>query len=177
MGPEGYWLGPRRAGYERAMLEAGLEPLPPVAAPGSPYGVDDREGFDRTVRHFLGYLAPLLVGPARPDALLLDTDGHVPPFASACRLMGLEPQKDVWLVGYDNYWREDPIRRFEPTAPLATVDKRLYEVGREMTNLLVERVRGTGVSAGAPPHLRSVPPETLDLFGIEAPTLPPFVGG
>jgi DNA-binding LacI/PurR family transcriptional regulator len=160
--PLEYWLPERRAGYERAMREAGREPLPEILVAASPYGESDPAIFERTARHFLGYMAEHLAAPesARPDALLIDTDWHLPLIAAACRLLGREPNRDIALVGYDNTWHQTPLRLVEPVPPLATVDKRLFEIGREMTNLLVERVRGT-LPAAAGPHLRRVAPEML----------------
>lgn len=148
-----YWNEQRYAGYRRALEEANLAPLPPAAMP--PFPVPQRAAavFHEGVRVTAGYLVEHLIGPAPVDALMLSTDSDYFGVAAACRLCGKEPQRDIKIVGYDNYWFNDEKRFFETTAPLATMDKRNKVLGAELVNLLLERVDGR---LGAAPERRVV---------------------
>jgi DNA-binding LacI/PurR family transcriptional regulator len=151
-----YWNLQRRAGYERAMNEAGLAPLPTAQMPPFPQPDGDAAAFERSTRATAGYLIEHLVGEEPVDGLLLSTDSDYFGVAAACRLCGKEPQRDVLIVGYDNYWFDDDKRRFEATAPLATIDKRNEVMGGELLRLLADRVKGT-LPAG--PQRRVVRPQ------------------
>ena len=146
-----YWFAFRRAGYERAMREAGLEILPSVLVPQVE---GDREAWARV---WGGYLIEYLGGPNCIDAIMMASDGHIDVVASACRLFGKEPNRDVAIVGYDNYyanlWDTDRGLR-----PLATVDKANRRIGEELVRLLVERVSGR---LPAEPQYRVVAPQMI----------------
>lgn len=154
-----YWSHGRRRGYERAMKEAGLEPLPVIEVPPGDPRVDGEEArFKAFVRRFAGYLVEVLLGNDPPDALMMASDGLVGAAAGALRLFNKRPNKDILLVGYDNYWRETPWLPFESCGPVATVDKRNYECGQEMIRLLTERLEG---KLPPEPQCRVVKPELL----------------
>jgi DNA-binding LacI/PurR family transcriptional regulator len=70
------------------------------------------------------------------------SDGLVFDVAAACRLLGKDPDRDVCIVGYDNYWMGSSERRFESFTPAATVDKNLGEVGRALVSLALDRAAG-----------------------------------
>jgi DNA-binding LacI/PurR family transcriptional regulator len=138
----GPWFAPRNAGYERACREAGIEPLPAVEL-YNPLRYDWTEpSFRAMTRLVAGYLVEHVTGPAPVDGILAASDGCVPFVAAACRILGKEPQRDVAIVGYDNYWADIVERRWEPTAPLATVDKQNERLGAALAELLVERREG-----------------------------------
>lgn len=137
-----YWYALRRQGYERAMEEAGLEPLPTIEIPIDFNTGVSIETFRRGARIFAGYLAEHLTGASPLDALMLPSDGAVYPAAAACRLLSRQPNVDVELVGYDNYWIETPDMAFEETRPLASVDKNNIQAGRALVDLLLERSAG-----------------------------------
>lgn len=161
--PDSYWVKARRTGYERAMAEAGVEPLPLVVARAviPQTSVDPMEVFDearrRAASYLLEYLGPV-AGASRVDAIMTASDGETFAVASACRLLGVEPGKDVAIVGYDNYWREVWERTVEPAVPLATVDKHDAMIGCELVNLLVDRIEGRLPAA---PQTRVVPPQLI----------------
>ncbi len=141
---QGYWFPLRRQGYEQAMREAGLEPLPDVEVPREvPHeSTIQEDDFDYTARCCVGFLIEALSGDEACDALLTASDGYMFPLARACRLLGREPNRDVDIVGYDNYWRDVHMRRFEAFEPLATVDKNNQQMGRELVQLLSDRIAG-----------------------------------
>lgn len=154
---DNYWFQRRHEGYERAMTEAGLEVLRPCLHPSHPDVNDDAQHFERAIRLVAGYLAEHL--SSNPvDAILAATDGEVSVIAGACRLLGKEPNKDVIIVGYDHYWEDTLERQLEPTAPMATVDKRNHEMGSELVRLLQERIEG---KLPAQPLLRVVRSELV----------------
>ncbi len=152
-----YWFGRRHEGYERAMSEAGLEVLQPCLHPYYPGVNDDRQRFEQTIRLVAGYLAEYL-SLRSVNAIMAATDGEVSVIAGACRLLGKEPNKDVLIVGYDHYWEDTLERQVEPTAPMATVDKRNHEMGSELVRLLQQRIEG---NLPAQPQLRVVRSELV----------------
>jgi DNA-binding LacI/PurR family transcriptional regulator len=138
----GYWYPHRYAGYEQAMQEAGLKPYAPLRVLEDPtYGTSE-DKFRRSVRHLGGHLIEHLNGEAAPDAILVHTDGDFFRVAAACRLFGIEPNKDIAIVGYDNIWADRVERQWEPSQPLATVDKRNREIGKALVSLLLQRSAG-----------------------------------
>lgn len=154
----GYWLPRRRAGYERALREAELEPLPDLPVGRITVEGGDRQMFEERARHTAGHLAPFVLGADPIDAVMVHTDGDLFKTSAALRFLGKEPNRDVALVGYDNYWREVPEREFEPLVPLATVDKLNHEIGGEMVRLLLDRAAGTLPDE---PQLRVVAPRLI----------------
>ena len=59
-------------------------------------------------------------------------------FEQAVHVLGLTPNQDVYIAGYDNYWSSCWEREFEPTAPVATVDKFNRASGSRMVRMLLE---------------------------------------
>jgi DNA-binding LacI/PurR family transcriptional regulator len=139
-----YWTTARAAGYRRAMAEAGLEPLPTLAAIpfDDPRAIDDRELVAVWAHYWAGYLFPHLTGTPRVEAILTTNDGDALYTAAACRLLGLDPERDVLIAGYDNFWGEAHLRPYEPACPAATIDRRNYELGAAMVDLLLARRAG-----------------------------------
>lgn len=140
--PRPAWLAQRDLGYTRAVTRAGAPVLPAVEYQTFRVPGDEAQAFQTYARHVAGLLLEHLRGPQRPDAIMVVSDGLAMSAAAACRLHGLEPQRDIAIVGYDNYWADVPERRFEPTIPLATVDKDNLEIGRQLVELLLARARG-----------------------------------
>lgn len=155
-----YWQQQRLNGYERALREAGVTPRPPRVVPRFP--VEQRgsaEHFDAVARFAAGHLIEELSGEHPADAVLAISDGRVFPLVRACRLLGKNVHEDVAVVGYDNYHLDSWEREFEPVTPLATVDKRNFEMGRGMVGLLVDRIAGH-LPAGLPQE-RVVAPQLV----------------
>jgi len=141
VGAEGYWFGYRQAGHIRAMQEAGLEALPPVRLPWPTRGYPEAD-FRASARQLAGAMLEEW-GPKLPfDAIQLASDGHVCLAAAALRLFGAIPNEDVGITGYDNFFADSIYRAFEPTWPLATVDKLNDHMGRSLVELLLERAAG-----------------------------------
>ncbi|MGF1633556.1 MAG: GntR family transcriptional regulator [Phycisphaerae bacterium] len=136
-----WWSAARLKGYRRAMHEAGLSPLPPAWVAPSPYALQfdgSAAQFEVVARHNVAYLAEHLTGSSRPDAIMCLSDESVSFIAAAVRLCHLVPNQDVWIAGYDNTWHDTWGRRYEPTPPVATVEKNNPEVGRQMVDLLLD---------------------------------------
>lgn len=151
------WLRQRSLGYERAMADSNLKSLPILEYPNlwNPQ-VNTREHFELRTRLMVGYLHEYLKGPDPVDALIALTDGDCYALAAACRILGKEPNRDISIVGYDNYWQDSPDRRWESTRPLATVDKLNIALGHELTALLQARLQG---KLPAEPQLRLLQPQ------------------
>jgi DNA-binding LacI/PurR family transcriptional regulator len=138
-----YWLAARNRGYEAAASKAGVPLLPSVQVAGLPVdSTSSRDVFDVRVRVFAGYLVERLRGDAKPDALMMTSDAEVPAVDAACRLLGVEPNRDIVITGYDNMWRECSECQFSPTPPAATVDKFNAGIGAAMVDLLLDRIAG-----------------------------------
>jgi len=140
------WLLHRYQGYARALSEDGLvvqAPLvyaiPELRWSAGRENADEAQAWARLLSH---ELKPHLRGAHGADALMVISDGDVSRVAQACRLCGKEPNGDVALVGYDNYWRDSMELSPVPFAPLATVDKRNKELGAALVQLLEQRLAG-----------------------------------
>ena len=154
-----YWVKGRISGYEKAMREAGLAPMPPLVE--SSVGTDMSDLHEKvtiTSRYHAGCLTEYFSAHGRPDAIMTLSDGCVYSVAIACRILGIEPGRDIEIVGYDNYWQECPDSEFDPYVPPMTVDKRNLEMGREMVKLLFQR-RNSELSPE--PQLRLIKPELV----------------
>ena len=152
-----YWLVDRDRGHEKAMQAAGLEPLEPLLLDTAFAHTEGRaDRFSLNQRAMAGYLLPLLSDPARrPDALMLASDGSLCWVDAAVRLFGLEPGRDIQIVGYDNYFTDLVDQGIHAATPAATVDKRNPEIGQQMVRLLIDRIEGR---LGEEPQARVVEP-------------------
>lgn len=154
-----HWLGERDRGYLAALAEAGVAPLPPLYLYGNaPNDERRREIFEAQVSLVTGYLLPYFRNQPPPDAIMAISDGDVFTAAAALRRLGLEPGRDLPIVGYDNYWQDVPERGWANAVPAATVDKRNPAIGAALVELLRERRDG---KLPAEPQLRLVPPELI----------------
>ena len=153
-----YWVADRRAGYERAMLEAGLKPLPAVLMPEFPEVDGDRKPFEPAVRTIAGYLVEPFTQPDPVDGIMTLSDRSVYGVAAACRVFGKVPHRDVSLVGYDDYYKDCNEQTLEPAGPQATMDKQNAEIGRQLVSLLVDRIEGRIVDG---PVCRTVKPQLI----------------
>lgn len=136
------WRVRRDQGYRDACRDAGIELLPAIEGVRLDGNDGLRPSFDQQVRMTAGFLVEHL-GSSRPvDGILVVSDGLVFDVAAACRLLGKDPDRDVCIVGYDNYWMGSSERRFESFTPAATVDKNLGEVGRALVSLALDRAAG-----------------------------------
>ena len=157
-----YWLKDRNAGYNRALAELGGTVLPALylmdvtmEAPG-----DHAKDMEVRTRLRLGYLAPLLRTVGLIDAIMVENDANVAPVNGVLRLMGLEPGRDVLVVGYDNFWSQHWSQAFDSVGPAATVDKRNRDAGQELVRLLLDRVQGR---LPAQAQVRRISPELIIL--------------
>lgn len=154
------WLERRRAGYRRAVREAGTEPLDPlVYRQLTIWPVNTAERFEQHARLAAGYLVEYVRGKKPLDGLLAVSDEVAFYAAAALRRLGLEPGKDILIAGYDNCWRDDPLRAYESAGPLVTVDKRNDAIGAELARVLAERLHG---DPGEAPKARRVAPELVE---------------
>jgi DNA-binding LacI/PurR family transcriptional regulator len=138
------WLALRDAGYEQACREAGVDVLPAAEfATGLQRFPLCREDIEEDGCNTAGRLWQHLRGPQPVDAIMAVSDGIATGVASACRVLGLVPNRDVLIAGYDNYWGSTQWREWEPCAPAATVDKQNAGIGRELVQVLLARTAGT----------------------------------
>lgn len=155
---KGHWLERRNAGTERACREAGL-PLPATEEMPGPDGADYAPAPFREGSGILaGQLVPHIQSDEPVDGILCVSDGAVPRTIAALKLLGRKPNVDVQVVGYDNYWKELPSTEWEPTPPIATMDKDLTAIGKTLFELIVARRQG---ALTGEPVLRRLPPKLV----------------
>ncbi len=156
------WLAGRDAGHERACREAAVEPIPAVEFKSLTHRAGQRpaETLRDNARLSAGYLLERLAEDPAIDALVLSTDGEVRAASAAVRLCGREPERDVLIAGYDNYWADPQVRPGVPVAPAVTADKRNQLLGEQLAELLLDRA-----AAALPPdpQVRLVEPELIVL--------------
>ena len=137
------WATERRVGYERALREAGREPLPAIFCPEGIFpGLSPEAVFNTRAQTVAGALLHIVSHGEPLDAIMTVTDGTVPTTIAGLKLLGKKPNRDVAVVGYDDYWDQSSDIGFEPTPPLATVNKRNVEIGRELVKMLLDRRDG-----------------------------------
>ncbi|MEM6562146.1 MAG: substrate-binding domain-containing protein [Planctomycetota bacterium] len=136
------WLVHRELGYRRGCERLGLETLTPIWLPLpfaehlSPEGV-----FEQRVRTAAGFLYEHLRGDNPVDALMATADHPAAVLAAACRYLGVDPKRDVSIVGYDNHYDlplTDDSMRFEQYMPAATIDKDNLVIGRALAKAALE---------------------------------------
>ena len=152
------WVEKRLFGYRRAIKEAGLELMPTLTSPALSTEAVSWEEFKEKSQQCAVSLFEAMMGPSPCDALLTVSDSPFFYYAAACRLLGKEPNQDVLLAGYDNYWQESPERQWEAARPDVTVDKHNVQIGKELVRLLIERINGLCAPA---PQLRFVSPNLV----------------
>ncbi len=155
---DGYWFALRQAGYERALEEANLRVLPTLRPPTSALP-KNAAAFERAASQLATALQKSFKNQT-PDVLLAASDGHVPLLAAALKILGLEPNRDVMLGGYDNYWSEAPTRAFESTPPMATVDKHNTQLGERAAEMLFARIAG---HLPEPPVRQVITPQLVEI--------------
>ena len=134
------WLVRRNQGYEEAIREAGLELLPAIE-----YNHFDQNrppiqsDFDCLVYEAMGRLHEYQMRHGPVDAIVCASDGVTFSISAACRKLGFEPNRDIWIAGYDNNYYNCPDRLFETTLPLVTVDKNNRQLGLSLFDQLMRR--------------------------------------
>ena len=162
IGLDKVWVAQRHLGYERAMREAGSTALPPLSLPpiqllrsaqlaASDHYPDareraqilaqDRQIFETQTRNLAGYLVESLNGDDALDGLLATTDRDTFALAAACQLFGKQPNRDIDIAGYDNYFADCEERALTPFLPVATIDKNNRALGAAMVQLLLDRAQ------------------------------------
>ena len=135
------WLRARLAGNRRGAVEGGLaEPASLLQPPEIRGSLGERRLFDAEVLLMTEAIRPHLSGPL-PLGILALSDGDVPRTWAAVRRLGLEPGRDILLAGYDGYWSDLLERKWEPTPPSVTVDKRHAVLGQQLAHTLDRRLR------------------------------------
>lgn len=154
-----HWLAQRDCGHEDACLATGLTPLPPLRVELPRNGSTSyAEMTRRNAARYTEILRPYLSGETPVDAIMGISDGCLVDIARACEALGKAPNRDVLLVGYDNYWNEAWLPAERRFTPAATVDKNNLATGRALADLLLARAAGT---LPPEPHTVSVKPELV----------------
>lgn len=159
--PLPYWYEMRRKGYEKAMNESGLKPLPTLFMPEVPQNISiTRELFEKEYRKQIGFFLELCQSSHPIDAVICHTDGEVPYAAQAIRHCGRVPGQDVLLAGYDHYALEMIELEWSNDIPVVTVDKQNWFMGQEMVRLMKQRISGNLPSE---PQRKIIRPKLVEL--------------
>ena len=138
----------RLAGYQQALVEAGIEPDPALVWEGAAITTfGDAEGAElgRSGAHHL------LSQPARPTALFTINDMYAIGAYAGARDLGLRVPNDVSVLGFDDL----PVLAEVAAPPLTTVRQPLPEMMRIATDQLIGRLEGR--RAGEPEHMTATP--------------------
>ena len=130
------WWNARLAGYRRACDELGMDARPPINVSAKIVAQNPRDAFDQKVRAIAGFLYEYLNTEPATDGLSCVSEGLYPVVASACRMLGRKPQQDIRITGYDSHWANGWEIPWEPTRPLALIDKRDEQIARELIDAL-----------------------------------------
>ena len=141
--PEKHWARERLEGYEEAMRAAGLEPRP--CAVFGDTALESHAKGERRFRFFKALAVTKLMEIRREcavDAILCINDEWSLPAIAAIRELGLEPNRDILVAGYDNVTSDAALGEFEALRPAVTIDKHNEISSADLSELLVARMTG-----------------------------------
>jgi len=154
-----YWIRMRNQGYEQAAATAGFDLLRPVCMPMATLPPGDADTRREQARRLAGGLSESLLGWQQPfDAIMLSSDEYCGAAVLACEMMGLKPNQDVWIAGFDNTWDFFSHGEGANDKPVATVDNRQDLAGRLAVDILLRRRQGL---LSGPAQLHLVPTEVV----------------
>ena len=136
----------RDAAYEQFCHEHGLRCLPTAR-----WYV--REPMRDRVAFIVHHLKPLFESDSPPEALLVWTDGMVDSITRALLAMGIRPNVDVAICGFNHYWDFYEHHGPNMVPPLLNIDKRTPQIGNVISAMLQERL----ADVSAPPMERVLP--------------------
>jgi DNA-binding LacI/PurR family transcriptional regulator len=139
------WVRARDEGYLQAHHAAGVPPLEAAVVHAFGHQTTE-EAFDRQARQLVSQVIEHLLGEHAVDALMLMSDGSIPYAARLSELCKLRPNRELAIVGYDNFYRHVTENRFQDTPPLATIDKRNDRLGRALADMAIDRIEHAGRS-------------------------------
>ncbi len=130
-------IAERLRGYHAAMVEAGLNPLPPFTV-GGPTELGYIEGQGHLTAEenaLIDIIASFLRRPDRPQAIVAMNDVMGLLVLEAAHRCGLRIPDDIAVVGFDNL-------DFAANRNLTTVAQQPFQIGIEVARLLLERIEG-----------------------------------
>lgn len=147
--PTRFWERERIAGYEEAMREAGLEPVAISIFGSKAIDVGNKTEVSRIQTALaMATLQSLRRDSAFPDAILCLNDDWANPALAAIHDLGLVPNQDIMVAGYDNIVRNNGPDSNFPFRPVVTVDKHNERSAEDLAALVIARMDG------------NLPPET-----------------
>ena len=154
---EPVWHVERQRGYRLGAKESGVE-APAILQ--KPHGVGEAAGkierFRMNAEHWAKALGAWKQA-AKPIGILALSDGDVPALWSACRILNLQPGRDILISGYDGYWADLMERSWEKEPPSVSTDKRHPEMAAALADILIKRVEKVESLISKPIHLRIEP--------------------
>ena len=141
--PSKFWERERIEGYAEAMRTAGLEPMPCEVFGDERLKRDSVGG--RRFRFFKALAMESIARLRREgglDAVLSISDEWALVAIAAIRDLGLVPNRDILVAGYDNYTRGGQFEGLEEARPVVTMDKRSDRTAADLSALLPARMDG-----------------------------------
>ena len=141
--PATHWARERLAGYDEAMREAGLAPVPAIV-----FGAEGIDALPAPERFRINRALAMerlvaLRSASGVDAVVCLTDHWAKPVIAALRDLGFAPNRDVLVSGYDHIDADSEFDPFEADFPIVTIDKHNEKTAEEMAGLLVARMEGS----------------------------------
>ncbi len=160
MAPDVYWLKMRNAGFEQACKEHNITPTPVLHWPKQPVMNEEHPASLREMlgRWIASYLAERLKNGETFDAIVCISDAILQATARACEILGIDPNSDLKICGFDNVWHRRWPSHGPLKHPVADVDTQPDATGQAMVELLLERISG---ALPAEPQLVMVQPKLV----------------
>lgn len=132
------WLGQRDRGYLQVCRKHGIEPMPAIRVPHNLVNEPLDQQLYRNARTIAGYMLEHLREHGKMDVILATNDAAAYEVAEACRLLDIDPNRDVAIYGYDNVYQSHPYRNYSTFKPVMSVDKCNRLIGRALIDVLLK---------------------------------------
>lgn len=129
IGRESTAIRDRRAGYEQALIDSGIEVDPELICPPAPFP-DDESAF----KHILAYLR---TGDRPITAVLALNDLFAVAAMAGCRALGLRVPDDIEIAAFFDGVLKPPVR-------FLRIVQDQEEIGRKAVDLLMRRIEANG---------------------------------
>ncbi|MDA3799696.1 MAG: substrate-binding domain-containing protein [Kiritimatiellae bacterium] len=135
------WLEKRTEGYIEACKDCGIRPMKPAHTYTTfTEHIKAEKSMPIRVRECSGLFVEYLLNEKLIDGVMLTTDPASFPVSEAIRRFNYDPNKDILIAGFDNYWMECGEMELSLDYPALTVDKDSYKTGKALADLLMKRL-------------------------------------
>ncbi len=137
------WRQERRRGVADGCKKFEIQDLTELKRIEAPDDCKNKNLFEYHAKMTAGLLMEFVTDPIkRPDVIMVESDVYLYYVGRALELLGVKPNRDIILTGYDNYWKICPEQRWCSISPAITIDKGDINIGKQAVELLLKRVAG-----------------------------------